>query len=72
MRYLYKRGKGARRRVMHLCGYDPTSGQPSMKALCGSKLALDTTCNLPLGKRRCKKCFAILWAPPTATEEGKA
>ena len=22
MRYLFKRGKGARRRVLHICGYD--------------------------------------------------
>jgi hypothetical protein len=68
MRYLYKRGRGGLRRVMHLCGYDPTTGQPTMQALCGSKLAFDTTCNLPLGQRRCKRCFAILNRPPQDTE----
>lgn len=56
MRYLYKRGRGARRRVMHLCGYDPRTGQPTMVALCGSQLRFDTTCNYPLGQRTCLRC----------------
>lgn len=54
MRYLYQRGK--RRRVMHLCGYDPRSGEPTMQPLCGIRLALDTTINVPLGRRTCKNC----------------
>lgn len=58
MRYLYRRGQGARRRVMHLCGYDPMTGQPTMRALCGSPQDFDTTCNLPLGGRTCKRCSA--------------
>lgn len=60
MRYLYKRGDGARRRVMHLCGYDPMTGDPSMLALCGSRLRLNTTCNFPLGRPTCKRCSAAL------------
>lgn len=64
MRFLYKRGKGARRRVIHLCGYDQRSGEPTMRALCGSTLALDTTCNLPLGQRRCKRCLRAAGATP--------
>lgn len=60
MRFLYKRGKGASRRVMHLCGYDPHTGQPTMRPICGQRLAFDTTCNLPLGQPRCKRCLAAL------------
>lgn len=57
MRYLYKRGKGAKRRVMHLCGYDPVTGQPTMAALCGlMTVPFDTTCNFPLGQRTCARC----------------
>jgi hypothetical protein len=59
MRYLYKRGKGAKRRVMHLCGYDPRTGQPTMDPLCrqGAGWGLfDTTCNFPLGQPVCKRC----------------
>lgn len=56
MRYLYRRGPGARRRVMHLCGYDPRTGKPTMVPLCGSTYGFDTTCNLPLGQRVCKTC----------------
>jgi hypothetical protein len=57
MRFLYKRGRGARRRVVHLCEYDPRTGQPTMLPLCGDKrLRLDTTCNFPLGLRRCRRC----------------
>lgn len=60
MRYLYRRGKGARRRVMHLCGYDPTTGQPSMRPLCGIHYGFDTTCNLPLGGKVCLNCRSKL------------
>lgn len=57
MRFLYKRGRGAKRRVMHLCGYDPRTGQPTMEPLCGDhRLQLDTTINVPLGLRRCRRC----------------
>lgn len=35
MRYLYQWGTGAERRVMHLCGYDPYTGQPTMQPICG-------------------------------------
>lgn len=30
MRYLYRRGRGAKRRVMHMCGYDPITGEPTI------------------------------------------
>ena len=56
MRYLYKRGQGSKRRVMHLTPHDPRTGEPTMKPLCGRvRLAFDTTCNLPLG-RVCRRC----------------
>lgn len=56
MRYLYRRGKGASRRVMHLCGYDQYTGEPTMQPLCGIDQPFNTTCNLPLG-RTCKRCL---------------
>jgi hypothetical protein len=64
MRYLYKRDRGARRRVMHICGYDPMTGQPTMQPFCGraSGLVFDTTINPPFGLGRpiCKRCRATL------------
>lgn len=54
--FLYRRGRGARRRVMHLCGYDPMTGKPTMVPLCGIHQPFNTTCNLPLGQRTCKRC----------------
>lgn len=60
MRFLYRRGQGARRRVMHLCGYDPRTGDPTMEPLCGIRQRFDTTCNLPLGQRTCKRCKAAV------------
>lgn len=57
MRFLYKRGRGAQRRVIHLCGYDPRTGEPTMEPLCGDRrLQFDTTINVPLGLRRCRRC----------------
>ena len=64
MRYLYKRGKGAKRRVMHLCGYDPKTGQPTMEALCGLvAVPFDTTCNFPFGRRVCARCKHLASVP---------
>ena len=60
MRYLYRRGKGAKRRVMHLCGYDQRTGEPTMEPLCMVGGPYDTTCNLPLGLKVCKRCRAAL------------
>lgn len=61
MRFLYERGRTARRRVAHLCGYDPRTGQPTMVPLCGRMTAkFNTTSNLPLGLRRCRRCLAVL------------
>lgn len=56
-RYVYHRGHGAKRRVMHLAGYDRLGRFAG--ALCGSALNFDTSCNLPLGLRTCKRCAAI-------------
>lgn len=58
MRYLYRRGHGARRRVMHLTGYDPRTGKPTMEALCGFRYPFNTTSNVPWGQRTCKRCSA--------------
>jgi hypothetical protein len=57
MRYLYRRGRGARKRVMHLCGHDPLTGDPTMIPLCGLPQDFDTTINVPLGKRTCRRCL---------------
>lgn len=64
MRYLFKRGRGARRRVVHLAGFDPRSGDVVMEPLCGRvRLRFDTTCNLPLGRRVCRYCWLAASAP---------
>lgn len=43
---------------MHLCGFDPRSGEPTMSALCGSGLAFNATINVPLGRSTCRRCLA--------------
>lgn len=53
MTYIYKRGKGIDRRVFHLVKYNHRG--ELIGSLCNAK-DLDTTCNLPLGKRICKLC----------------
>lgn len=61
MRYLYQRGAGAQRRVMHLVRFDQV-GNPSMDPICGRSngVRFDTTCNVPLGRPLCKRCQAHL------------
>lgn len=56
MRYLYERGAGAKRRVMHLTEYDPRTGEPTMQALCGAQRPFNTTSNVPWGRPLCKRC----------------
>ena len=63
MRFIYRRGNGARRRVMHLCGYNAATGKPTMVPLCGIKQEFNTSCNLPLGQRICKRCKAVAEGP---------
>jgi hypothetical protein len=55
-RFVYKRGQGAKRRVMHLAGYNRLGAFAGV--LCGSQVAFNTSCNLPLGQRVCKRCKA--------------
>jgi hypothetical protein len=54
--FIWKRGDGNKRRVNHLAGYDKLGRFSG--ALCGSTLDFDTSCNLPLGRRTCKRCSA--------------
>ena len=58
VRYLYRRGPGANRRVMHLTPYDPRTGEPTMKPLCERGSGYNTTINPPFGLGRpvCKLC----------------
>jgi hypothetical protein len=56
-RYVYRRGNGALRRVMHLAGYDRLGRFSGV--LCGLRLGFDTSCNLPLGRPVCKRCQKI-------------
>lgn len=51
MRYLYQRGPGAKRRVMHLSGYDPRTGEPTMQPLCGRSNGLALQHDLQLSTR---------------------
>jgi hypothetical protein len=54
--FIWKRGRGNGRRVNHLAGFDRLGNFAG--ALCGSRLDFDTSCNLPLGRRTCKRCSA--------------
>ena len=58
MNYLYRRGRGAKRRVMHLSEYDPRSGRPLLTPICGSNYEFNTTINVPMGQPVCKRCKA--------------
>jgi hypothetical protein len=53
-RFIYQRGQGASRRAVHLAGFDRLSRFSG--ALCGARLAFDTSCNLPLGRPVCRRC----------------
>lgn len=59
MRYLYRRGRGALRRVMHLTLIDPWTGRPTMMPVCGINQQFDTTTNVPWGRPICKRCARI-------------
>jgi hypothetical protein len=56
-RFVYRRGEGARRRVMHLAGYNRLGRFSGV--LCGSQLDFNTSCNLPLGRPVCRKCCRV-------------
>ena len=56
MRFIWQSGPGARRRVMHLTGFDVRTGRPTMQALCGAIRDFNRSCNLPLGQRICTRC----------------
>ena len=60
MRYLLKRGRGSLRRVVHLCGHDQISGEPTMQPICGRSngLTFDATSNVLWGLPLCKRCRA--------------
>lgn len=53
-RYLYRYGRGARRRVMHIARYDPFGGIAG--TWCG-EVRVNTSINLPLGRPLCKRCL---------------
>jgi hypothetical protein len=60
VRYIFERGR-SKRRVMHLCGYDRMTGEPTLQPLCGmDRVRFDTSINLPMGKRVCKACRRAL------------
>lgn len=57
--YLYQRGKGASRRVMHLAEYDRFGNVAG--TLCRvAGIRYNTSSNLPLGQPVCKKCRKAL------------
>lgn len=53
--YLYRRGKGADRRVVHLAMFN--SHGEVVGPWCQRRVNLNTSCNLPLGLRVCKLCL---------------
>ena len=57
MRYLYRRGIGVNRRVMHIMRFTET-GQETDDALCGIDYLFDASINAPwgLGRPICKNC----------------
>jgi hypothetical protein len=67
-RFAWRRGPGARRRVCHLVTYDKW-GEMHGTACGRADATYDTTCNLPLGLRLCKRCRA---AAATPRREGRA
>jgi len=57
MRYLFR--AGVKRRVMHITGLHPVTGEPTMHPLCGRDTGdYDRTINAPfaLGRPVCKLC----------------
>ena len=56
-RFVYQRGSGSKRRVMHLAGFDRLGRFSGV--LCGSALPFNTSCNLPLGQPTCRRCRKI-------------
>lgn len=56
-RFVYRRGKGMKRRVNHLAGFDRLGRFAGV--LCGSDQPFDTSCNLPLRRRTCCRCARI-------------
>jgi hypothetical protein len=48
---------GHKRRVMHLAGFDRLGRFAG--ALCGMAHIFDRSCNLPLGRRVCKRCKSV-------------
>lgn len=56
-RFVFKRGEGSKRRVMHLAGFDRLGRFAGV--LCGSTLDFDSSCNLPLRRRTCRRCRRI-------------
>lgn len=55
MSFLYRRGKGAERRVMHLSRHNRSGN--IVGPMCGRDgLNLNTSINVPLGRPVCKDC----------------
>jgi len=55
--YVWCRGAGAGRRVVHIASFDRLGRFAG--ALCGIAIAFDTSCNLPLGRPVCERCRSI-------------
>jgi len=54
-RFIWQHGK--KRRVMHLAAFDRLGRFAG--ALCGINHVFDRCCNLPLGRRTCKRCRKV-------------
>lgn len=54
-RYIWERGR--KRRVMHLAGFDRLGRFAG--AICGIQHPFNGSCNVPLGRRTCKRCLKI-------------
>lgn len=60
MTYLYRRGPGSKRRVMHITSFNHMTGEPTFLPLCGTSGPYNTAINVRLGLPVCKRC-AVLW-----------
>jgi hypothetical protein len=59
MMYLYRRGEGSKRRVMHLTPFDPRTGKPTMIPLCGIRMTFNTNINVTLSQPVCRRCSKL-------------
>jgi len=72
MRFLFRSGKGAKRRVMHIQSF-LRDGTPTFDPMCSTPGPFNRSINAPFGLGRpvCKKCrWVLAGARPTSDAKG--